>query len=361
MRFRHLLTLISVGLIVSTTIYLPFIRTTCPPTGLSLRELAVLNNTKVGAAVGVSYLRFEPLYQETLKIEFNSVTDEWSMKWDVIHPNKDSYAFTDADFIVDFAVRNGMAVRGHSLVWHEALPDWLTDYNWTRDELLTILHEHITTLVEHYKGKVYAWDVVNEALNTDGSLRSTIWLDTIGPEYIDLAFQWAHEADPDAILFYNDFGIETAGPKQDALIELLRGLLQRGIPVHGAGLQMHSSNTSPPPAQLATAIERISNLGLQVQVTEMDVQIYDDVGTFEEKLQRQADQYRGALQVCLDNPACTGVTLWGFTDAHSWVYWLLGHSYPEEAPLIFDPDYQPKPAYFAMTKVLGERYCQLQP
>ena len=361
MRFRLLLTISSVVLFSFTTIYLPFIQTTCPPNGYTLRELADLNELKIGAAVGVSYLRYESLYQATLKTQFNSVTDEWSMKWDAIHPAQDTYTFTDADYIVDFAMANQMAVRGHSLVWHEALPDWLTNGAWTRDELITILREHIFTVMHHYQGKIYAWDVVNEALNNDGSMRDTIWLDMIGPEYIDLAFQWAHEADPHAVLFYNEFGVETPGAKQDALIKLLQGLLDRGIPIHGVGLQMHSSNTSPTAAQLAQSIERISVLGLQVQVTEMDVQIYDDTGTFEEKLQRQAEQYRGALQTCLEKPACTGFTLWGFTDAHSWVFWLFGRAYPDEAPLIFDPKYQPKPAYFAMTQVLGEKYCQSQP
>ena len=171
----------------------------------SLRSLAQARGIAIGAAVGPQYLRDEPAYAETLGREFSMLTPENAMKFGLVHPDRDRYDFTDADYIVDFAEAHGMQVRGHNLVWHFQLPTWLTEGTWTRDELIAILHEHITTVVGHYRGRVAAWDVVNEAVGDDGSLRDTIWLRGIGPEYVDMAFRWAHEADPDALLFYNDY------------------------------------------------------------------------------------------------------------------------------------------------------------
>jgi endo-1,4-beta-xylanase len=319
----------------------------------TLRTLAHERGIGIGAAVGPQFLRDEPLYAETLAREFTMLTLENAMKFGPVHPEPDRYDFTDADFIVDFAEAHDMRVRGHTLVWHNQLPAWLTERSWTREELIDILREHITTVVGHYRGRVAAWDVVNEAIADDGSLRDTIWLRGIGPEYVDLAFRWAHEADPDALLFYNDYAAEGLGPKSDAVYALVQGLLQRGVPIDGVGLQMHVSLRWPPdPEAVAANMARLGALGLQVHVTEMDVRIQDGVGTTEERLAAQAGIYRDMVEVCLESSACKAFVTWGFTDRHSWIPAFTGQP---DAPLLFDESYRPKPAYYAIMDALAGR------
>jgi endo-1,4-beta-xylanase len=294
-------------------------------------------------------LQSEALYAETLAREFSMLTPENAMKFESLHPGRDCYDFGRADAIVDFAQAHGMQVRGHTLVWHNQLPRWLTEGNWTRDELIEILREHIMTVVGRYRGRVVAWDVVNEALADDGSsLRDTIWLRGIGPEYIDMAFRWAHEADPDALLFYNDWGGEGQGCKSDAIYALARDLLQRGVPIHGVGLQMHVGlDWCPEPQDVAANMERLAALGLEAHITEMDVRI--EMPATEEKLEEQACIYRDMLQVCLSAENCTAFVLWGFADCHSWVPdFFQGRG----AALIFDEAYHRKPGCDALMDVL---------
>jgi len=178
---------------------------TSPP-ALSLRTFAQAHGLQIGAAVAARPLQSEALYAQTLAREFSVVTPEDAMKFGPLYPDRDRYDFSDADTIVDFAEAHGMQVRGHTLVWHGQLPCWLTEENWRRNELSEILRQHIMTVVGHYRGRVVVWDVVNEAIADDGSLRDTIWLQKIGPEYIEMAFRWAHEADSGTRLFYNDYG-----------------------------------------------------------------------------------------------------------------------------------------------------------
>lgn len=313
-----------------------------------LRTLAQARGLLIGAAVDADALQTESTYREVLAREFNLVTPENALKFGPVHPERERYDFGPADAIVEFAEENGMLVRGHTLVWHSQLPDWLTEGEFTRAELMAILREHIRTVVGRYRGRIQAWDVVNEAIGDDGALRDTIWLQGIGPEYLDLAFQWAHEADPEARLFYNDYGAEGRGAKADAVYALARDLLARGVPIDGVGLQMHiSADGRPPPARVAANIRRLGELGLQVQITEMDVRLREPAA--EDDLARQAEVYRGQLQVCLQVEDCTAFVLWGYTDRHSWV--------PGLAPgwgsaLIFDEEYRPKPAYRALQETL---------
>jgi endo-1,4-beta-xylanase len=212
-----------------------------------------------------------------------------------------------------------------------------------------VLRGHITTVVGRYRGRIAAWDVVNEAIEEDGTLRDTFWLRIIGPEYIDMAFQWAHEADPDALLFYNDYASEGLGRKSDAVYALVQDMLERDVPIHGVGLQSHLVLTSPPVFKDVLAnIKRLSDLGLLVHVTEMDVRMRGE--PTEARLERQARVYSAFLEACLEAENCTAFVLWGFTDRHSWI--------PGERPgwgsaLIFDESYQPKPAYEAMREALS--------
>jgi len=317
--------------------------------GPSLRSLAQARGIRIGAAVAPEPLLGETLYAETLGREFNILTTESAMKFEPVHPSRDHYTFCYADAIVAFAKASDMQVRGHTLVWHHQLPGWLTEGNFTRDELEMILQEHIFTVVGRFRGQVTYWDVVNEAVADDGSLRDTIWLRGIGPEYIDLAFRWAHEADPQARLFYNDYGGEGLGPKSDAIYSLVQGLLQRGVPIHGVGLQMHISlGSSPKPQDVVENMNRLGALGLEVHITELDVRIEGPVT--EEKLAAQASIYCDLLEVCLSAQNCKAFVLWGFTDRHSWIPQFFPGS---GAALIFDESYHPKPAYNALIDVLS--------
>jgi endo-1,4-beta-xylanase len=206
------------------------------------------------------------------------------------------------------------------------------------------------TVVGHYKGRIYAWDVVNEAINDDGTLRDTVWLRNIGSEYIELAFRWAHEADPQALLFYNDYGAEGLGVKSDAVYNLVKNLLEKGVPIHGVGLQMHVSLESPPnPQEVAANIKRLNELGLIVHITEMDVRLTTPPRW--EDFVRQAEIYYSILKVCLSADNCKAFIMWGFTDKYSWIPgFFSGYG----SALIFDESYSPKPAYYYITKAFIE-------
>src|SRR5262249_18770950 len=210
----------------------------------TLRDAATARGLRVGAAVNITPFRNEPIYSQTLGREFNMLVAENVMKFDALHPAQNTFNFTDADALVAFAEANNMAVRGHNLVWHNQIPSWLTNGNFTRDQVIAILQNHISTVVGRYRGRIVAWDVVNEAINdSNGQLRSeSFWLQKIGPEYIAMAFQFAHQADPDAKLYYDDFGAEASGTKSDAVFNLVSGLVNQGVPINGVGWQMHQVN-----------------------------------------------------------------------------------------------------------------------
>ena len=325
----------------------------CLSANNSLRYLAENRGIFIGAAVAIEPLRNDNKYRQILGSEFNIMTAENVMKFKYLHPERDRYNFTDGDAIIEFAKNNDMQVRGHTLVWHNSLPQWITEGKFSRDELIAILQKHIYRVVTHYRGQVIAWDVVNEAIADDGALRKTIWLDKIGPEYIELAFRWAHAADPQAKLYYNDYGGEGLGKKSDAIYAFIQQLLQRGVPIHGIGLQMHVGLKNPPsPQDVATNIQRLAALGLEINITEMDVKIQDGTGTEAERFSTQANIYQNMLNVCLDAPNCKAFVLWGFTDKHSWIPWFTGNP---DAPLIFDKLYQRKPAYYALREALVKR------
>ncbi len=271
------------------------------------------------------------------------------MKFDAIHPARDRYSFTDADAIVNFAIANGMAVRGHTLVWHNALPNWLTDGNFTRDELETILRDHIMTVVGHFRGRVFAWDVINEALGDDGSIRNTFWVKGIGNDIIDLAFRWAHEADPQARLFYNERTLVWLGPKPEGVYNFVQGLQKRNIPIDGIGLQLHIDLDVPPPTSNVLAnMNRLSTLGLEIHLTETDVRMI--LPAVPSSLDRQSLVYQEMLSACLSIQNCKAFVLWGFTDKYS----AIPREYSGRgAALIFDEMYKPKPAYTALNKLLN--------
>ena len=349
----------------------------------SLREAAQASGLLIGTAVRPPALS-EPAYAATLAREFNMLEPEDALKWEVVHPERESYDFSQADQIVDFAARHGMKVRGHTLVWHRQNPKWLTEGKYTSGELAEILEKHIKTVVGHCRGKIFAWDVVNEAFDElhPGELRSTIWRDqpgiaiassyepraTSNPgrselearsskqsySYIERCFRWAHEADPQALLFYNEAEAETMNPKSDAIYAMVRDFRQRGVPIDGVGLQMHIANLHADVASIAANIQRFTALGVQVHITEMDVALPVDAegNARAEDLQLQADIYRQIATACVSHPGCTAIQTWGFTDKYSWIG---SHSKKTQgAALLFDRNYQAKPAYDALRGALEQ-------
>ncbi len=316
----------------------------------TLRDAAAARGLRIGAAVNMSPFRNEPIYAQTLSREFNILVAENAMKFDALHPAQNTYNFTDADALVAFAEANNMAVRGHTLIWHNQIPGWLTGGNFTRDQVIAIMRDHIMTVVGRYRGRIAAWDVVNEAVSdSNGQLRpESFWLQKIGPEYIAMAFQFAHEADPDAKLYYNDYGAEAAGTKSDAVFNLVSGLVNQGVPINGVGWQMHQINPFRIQQAHRTNAQRLAGLGLEVSITEMDVRI--SLPTTQQELDEQALAYSDAIQFCLSQPNVKTLVMWGFTDKYSWI---PGFFSGFGDALIFDMNYQPKPAYSAMLSALG--------
>jgi endo-1,4-beta-xylanase len=320
----------------------------------TLRSLADQRQFLIGAAVAAQPLRSVAAYAETLAREFNIVTPENVMKMESLQPERGVFNFTEGDHLVGFAEAHRMKVRGHTLVWHNQLPSWLAAGEFDSDTLRAILREHIMTVAQHYRGRISAWDVVNEAITDERNMRDTVWLRGLGENYIADAFRWAHDADPAARLFYNDYNAECLNPKSDAVYALVADLVRQGVPIHGVGLQMHIGIDKPPsPADVAANIARLNVLGLQVQITEMDVKIQKGTGDEAKRFKEQAQVYRDMLTVCLQAENCTGFVLWGFTDLYSWIPGFTGH---DDAALIFDKQYQPKPAYHALIRAFSEKF-----
>jgi endo-1,4-beta-xylanase len=289
------------------------------------------------------------------------VEAENAMKWTATEPSQGHFDFAPGDQIAAFAQAHGMKVRGHNLLWGKHNPAWLTSGHFTAPQLAKILQTHIQTVARHYAGKVFAWDVVNEAFDEQGHLSHTLWYDQPGiglagqgTKYIEQAFRWAHEADPHALLFYNDFNVASINAKSTAMYEMVRDFRRRGVPIDGVGLQLHHSNLDPESlATLKANLARFAALGLQIHITEMDVALPMDAQRqllHPEDLQRQAAIYREVAAACAAQPACTAFQTWGFTDRYSWI---PGYTHGKKGhALIFDAHYQPKPAYRALVQAL---------
>jgi endo-1,4-beta-xylanase len=311
-----------------------------------LRDFAATDNLRFGCAVDVRPLTLEADYQSAVARECGAVTPTNALKFDTVHPDVNVYDFSGADTVVAFAHRYAQDIRGHVLVWHQALPSWVTKSVKTRDQAIAVLHDHITTVMGRYRGQFYAWDVVNEAIaDQGGGLRPSFWLSMIGPEYIPLAFQWAHEADPSVHLCYNDYGGEVMNTeKANAIYALLQDLRAKGVPVDCAGLEMHlSQEDSLNAVGISENMKRLAALGLEVHITELDVRIQKPFT--DQKRQAQAVIYQQVLSACLGQPACTTFNLWGITDKYSWVSQVF-KTWGEA--LILDRYYIPKPAYYSL-------------
>lgn len=298
--------------------------------------------------------------------EFNSVTPENDMKMGLIHPRQDFYNWRNADSIVDFAVRHHIKIRGHNLCWHQQTPYWLfkdkEGKTVSKDTLLQRLKSHIFTVVNRYKHAVYAWDVVNEAISDDSTqfLRNSKWYQICGEDFIDSAFCYAHEADPKAQLFYNDYKL-IHPQKRRKVYQLLKTLLAKGIPVTGIGIQGHWSIYDLKQEDLESTIKLFASLGLKIQFTEVDISIFPK-GRKRANKMLEDSIYTNAMEVKQDSAYkmvfsvfrkykkyINGVTFWNLYDGDSWL-----NNYPikgrKDYPLLFDNALQRKPAYWGVVK-----------
>ncbi|KAG8903104.1 hypothetical protein FRC00_000324, partial [Tulasnella sp. 408] len=269
------------------------------------------------------------------------------MKWDTIEPTRNVFNYDHGDYIVNWAHNRSQTVRGHTFVWHSQLPSWLTSGTWDSATLTSILQNHIANEGGHYAGKLYAWDVVNEIFNEDGTWRSTIWYNTLGSSFVSIAFNAAHAADPAAKLYLNDYNVEGTGAKSDAYYALAQTLLANGVPVHGMGAQAHLIVGSLP-GNVASNVARFVNLGLEFAFTELDIRM--TLPVTDALLATQATNYATITSACVDNSGCVGITVWDTSDDYSWVPSTFSG---QGAALLFDSNKNPKPAYKAVADVLA--------
>ncbi len=325
-----------------------------PPAGPPLREVAARAGVRIGAAARAALLDSDPRYGAVLAREFDSLTPEVEMKWPRTQPEPERFDFRAADALVDFAEAHGMRVRGHTLLWADParIPEYVSRAGGA-GELRGLLRGHIAGVAGRSRGRLDAWDVVNEPLDPMGGtrLRANVFLEQLGPGYIAEAFRFAREADPSAALFLNEIGVLGGGRKFEALLALVRDLVAEGVPIDGIGLQGHifAGLNTPSRGGVEQVVRAFADLGLAVELTEIDVSVGPEVP---DRRALQARIVGDLLGGCLAVEACRGVTFWGFTDRYSWIDDFLG---PGREPLLFDDDYRPKPAVEAVRSALGAR------
>jgi endo-1,4-beta-xylanase len=320
----------------------------------TLAALGARTGRLVGCAVRANVLAStEAAYRETILRQFDYVTAEYEFMWGNLEPIRGNYQFGPVDTIVDFADQNGLRLKGAPLVWHLILPPWVNNAM-TAAELQDAVDERIDTLIGKYAGKVAVWDVVNEA-TTDGggAYRDSIFLEKLGPDYIRDAFVRARQADPNALLFYNDFLADGVNPKSDFIYQMVVDLLAQGTPIDGVSFQMHVGGIfGNPPAQSSVIanLQRFADLGLLVHISEMDVETNGSLPPSSGQLALQRQVYHDMVGACLAVARCDSVTFWGFTDKYTWVNDYLGI---RDQPLPFDYGYRQKPAFFGVRDALA--------
>ncbi|EPS40820.1 hypothetical protein H072_5277 [Dactylellina haptotyla CBS 200.50] len=292
-------------------------------------------------------------------VEFNRVTPENSMKWETIEPQPGVFDFTLGDKLVAWAQANDQAVRGHTLVWHSQLPSWMNNpaVPWTAATLKPVLENHIRTVVRHYKGKIDQWDVVNEMFNEDGTYRDTIFYRTFGTDFVKWALTWAHEEDPDALLFINDYNFEYRGPKVDTAAAFFQSLVNEGYPLGAVGCQAHLIVGQVSQAGITAGLQKFADTGLLLYLTEVDIRYEigrgNDIANYTtSQVAQQAKDYYELTNACLAIDNCLGMTLWEYTDKYSWIPGVWDGT---GAALPWDVRLDKKPAYTAiMEAILGQ-------
>jgi len=329
----------------------------CPDgaAGCTLGELA----DQLGVFIGASFVQgnTDPEFRTTLVEHFNSTTAP--IYWESTEPERGRFDFSYSDEVVELAAANGLRVRGHPLVWGRlGLPAYVREET-SPDALRAMLREHLSVVLAHHRGRIAQYDAVNEPItflgddDGTGGLDPNVFYRLLGPGWVREVLELVHELDPEAVLFVNEFGVMTPGEKQDRFYALVRDLKEQGAPIHGVGFQGHVvppflAAYDPTREEIEAAVRRFTALGLPVEITEIDVTIDpDEPGA----LEHQAERYRDLAFGCFRVPGCTGITTWGVTDKHTWIRDFFA---VEGAPLPFDAEYRPKPAYFAVGDVLAE-------
>lgn len=312
----------------------------------TLRHEAAELGIHVGSAVSESALSTDSTYAQIFGQQFSALTPENEMKWASIEAQRGVFTYGPADAEVQFAEQHHQLVRGHNLVWSNQLPNWVTSGSFTNAQLADLLKQHIFSEVSHFRGKIWQWDVVNEPFNEDGTLQSTIWEQALGPNYIADALRWAHMADPHAKLFLNDYNIEGIGAKSDAMYALVKSLKEQHVPIDGVGFETHLGLQYGMPS-MQPNLQRFADLGLDVDITEMDVRMI--LPATPALLATQASWYSQAMQACIAVRRCVDFTVWEYTDKYSWV---PGVFTGQGAADIYDENLAPKPAYAALVNAL---------
>jgi endo-1,4-beta-xylanase len=326
-----------------------------------LKELAEERGIEVGSFASLKYLRERP-YSEILATEFSYAIIDGEPNWQfedfALRPSRDTYDFAHMDQVFEFADQNDMPVRVQHLLWGDEkwLPEWLKSGNYSREELLAIIKDHIMTVGAMYRGKVREYTVVNEAFSRklEFAGNKDWWGQRLGTDYIDQAFLWAREADPNAVLILNDFANEHSGDITDLMFEYVKSAIARGIPIDGVGMQMHIDGTnSVSREEAANTMRHFAELGVRVYVTEFDVNMHSFEGSTEERDQKQADVYYDLVKACVDVGAqiCPNFGFLGLVDRQSW---YSGIGQDDAEPLMFKDDYTPKPAFFSVRKAFED-------
>ena len=319
----------------------------------TIRDLAKERGRFIGTILNSEWFNddIEPEFEEIHKTQFNVVVAENEMKFDATEPAENEFNYTKGDKMVKYAEANGLRVRGHALAWHSQVPGWVNNYSGQKEKLLAVLKNHIDSVVGHWKGKVAEWDVVNEAINDDynADWRSTnsVWYEGIGPEFLDSAFVWAHAADPDAELCYNDYSLEWGLREQSKasfVVEQVKRWKENGIPITCVGTQTHieiSHETTP--QNVRALAKALAELDVTLNITELDIGFplgsANQLGAAD--YAKQGHLYRQFMDVFLEEPNMGEFVIWGLTDAHSWLDGQQGKT----QGLLYDKQYNPKPAY----------------
>jgi endo-1,4-beta-xylanase len=318
------------------------------PTVATLRQLAAKKHITVGVDFSARWLD-NGTWQDVVATQFDLGVVDWGMYWPGVEPSEGHFNFGTADKQVAFALASGLQIRGHPLVWattSAGSPQWINQGNFGRDQLIGLLRSHVTALVSHFKGKIHEWVVVNEPYNLPPR-PNDVFYNGIGMAYIDIAFQAARDADPSAVLIFNDFGNHTAsGVNTRVTHEIVQRLKAKGL-IDGVGLQMHLDGAKPPAKE--DVVATMKSYGVPVYVTELDVTLKDVPGTQEARFAAQAKVYAQMLEACLESGVCRSFTTWGIGDKYSWLEYGLSAN---ANPTLFDDDLNPKPAYFALVDVL---------
>ncbi|TAD90301.1 MAG: hypothetical protein EAZ99_06640 [Alphaproteobacteria bacterium] len=331
--------------------------------GATLRLRAEARGLFFGAAANRTSLA-DRAFAATYTAEVGVLVPETEMKWRALRPTEGAFTFGSADALMDFAAGANLRARGHTLVWHEAWPEWL-DAALSAGRAAAVLEQHIERVVSRYRGRMHSWDVVNEAIrlqDSPGHLRQTPWLEALGPRYLDIAFRTARAADPQALLVYNDFGLDDASPadsaKRAAVLDLLSDLKARGVPVDALGTQAHlRAGQVIDQGALAQFARSVAQLGLKLIVTELDVRDHGISGTLEERDRAIADHARRFLDPILAEPATIGVVTWGLSDRYSWLNGPRAERRSDGQPqrgLPLAPDLARKPLWGAIARALDD-------